>query len=209
MNYFLLEKEERWNVLTHAIGFFIALICVPFLLTTAFQSSVLGGSSVLVFSLSLLFMLASSSLYHLQISPKAKERFQKLDHIAIFFLIAGTYTPFITFFVEAPLKFYYLGLMWGIAFIGTGIKFFSTGKLKYISTVAYLIMGWMVVFIGEPIVENLCTAGFTWLITGGVFYSVGTIFYLMKKMKYSHVVWHFFVLLGGLSHFIAVWYCLI
>ncbi len=200
------QIEERWNVITHGMGVLLALLGIPFLVYTAVtQGEPAHVWAVSIFSASIVLMYAVSTTYHSVRHPEHKRWFQILDHISIYYLIAGSYTPFLVFFVDEPSRSRYLLLMWGIAVAGTVFKLFFTGRFTLVSTGLYLAMGWMVLFIGQPIIEGLNAEGLTWLIVGGGGYSLGVIFFLWNKLPYNHAIWHIFVLAGTASHFFAVW----
>lgn len=206
MKHLLEDKEELLNVITHGLGLLLGLGFLPILIYEAFLSEKsYAMTGVIVYGLSLVLLYTASTLYHAERDPVRKEFLLKMDHIAIYGLIAGTYTPFILLFFEPPLQHYYLILIWGIAVLGTFFKIFYAGRFKLFSTLLYLLMGWMIVFMGKPIFEGLSWASLTWLIIGGLGYSLGTIFFMWEKLKFSHAIWHVFVLVGSVSHFVAIW----
>lgn len=202
-------REELANSLTHGFGVLFGLVAVPALVSFAAmkedQRYIWG---VAIFCATLLMVYLFSTLYHSITHPSIKRVMRIMDHISIYFLIAGTYTPFLLIYVSSPAAGWYLALMWGIALAGTCFKIFLTGKLEILSTLSYLAMGWMVVFIGQPILSGLSTEGLTWLIVGGGAYSLGVIFYVWQKIPYNHAIWHLFVLTGSISHYVAVCYAL-
>src|SRR5208282_5669315 len=162
-----------------------------------------------VFSGALLLLFVFSTLYHSFQSPRVKYVFEVLDHSSIFLVIAGTYTPLTLVTLHGPLGWTLFGIVWGLAVAGIVLKAFFTGRYRLVSTLLYLGMGWMVVLAGKPLVASLPASGMGVLILGGVFYSLGTIFYLWKKLPYHHAVWHLFVLAGALSHyFLLLFYVL-
>ncbi len=198
--------EERWNVITHGLGIALALLGIPFLVYTALtKGDPAHVWAVSIFAASVLLMYAVPTTLHRRRHPEDKRWFQFLDHISIYYLIAGSYTPCLVFCVDEPARSSYLLLMWGIAVAGTVFKLFFTGRFTIISTALYLAMGWMVIFIGQPIIQGLNAEGLTWLIIGGGGYSLGVIFFLWNKLPYNHAIWHVFVLAGTASHFLAVW----
>ncbi len=206
MKHLLLDKEELLNVLTHGFGLLLGAGFLPVLIYESWLSDKPYATvGVVIYGLSLIVLYAMSTLYHAQKDPYRKSIFQKLDHIAIYGLIAGTYTPFILLFFEAPEQQIYLSIMWGIALVGTLFKVYYAGRFSVLSTFFYLLMGWMVVFMGKPIFEGLSEESLWWLIVGGLGYSLGTIFFLWEKLKFGHVIWHLFVLVGSASHFLAIW----
>ncbi len=206
MKHLLLDKEELLNVITHGAGLLLGAGFLPILIYEAYLSDKpYAMAGVVVYGFSLLLLYTMSTLYHAEKEPVRKAFLQKMDHIAIYIMIAGTYTPFLLLFFEPSDQRFYLGLMWGIAFVGSLYKLFYTGKYTLISTFFYLLMGWMVVFMGKPIFEGLSTESLVWLLIGGLGYSFGTIFFLWERLKFAHAIWHVFVLVGSASHFLAIW----
>lgn len=201
-----LSKEEFWNVVTHGFGLLLVAGWFPVLLWEAWISDkAYALSGVIVFGLSMILLYAMSTLYHAQVDPAWKAFYRKMDHIAIFLLIAGTYTPFLLLFFEPPAQLVYLAIVWGLAIAGSIFKYFYTKQFNVLTTILYLAMGWMVVFMGKTIFEELSTYSLTWLIIGGLGYSIGTVFYLWEKLRFSHAIWHIFVLIGTVSHILAIW----
>ena len=201
--------EERINAITYGLGVILSLLGVPFLMYAAFvhgRPVHIWGAGI--FSASLVLMYILSTTYHSVHHPEKKRLWQILDHIGIYYLIAGSYTPFLLFFVEEPSRTIYLGIMWGIALAGTVFKLFFTGKFEYLSTGLYLLMGWMVIFIGEPVFRGLSVEGLTWLFLGGAGYTFGVLFFLWRSLRFHHAIWHVFVLIGSTCHFFAVWWAL-
>lgn len=196
-----LEPEEKWNVLTHGAGLLLGIVMTPLLFWSAYFSQWQDATAgVLVFCCSVAVLYACSTLYHAQHVPERKAFFQKLDHIAIYVLIAGSYTPFLMLYFQDTQLYLYLGLMWGIALMGTVYKLFFLGRFKLFSVALYLIMGWMVVLIGGPIFERMNQDALNWLFAGGLAYSSGVLFFLWERLPFSHAIWHLFVLGGTLSH---------
>ncbi len=194
-----LSKLERANVLTHAPGALFGIIGLPLL-----QS--LGGSwATLVFSLTFIFMLSASSIYHWHADENQKRKWRVVDHISIYCLIAGTYTAFIIEFMNNSRGALILEILWGCVLVGSILKIFFTGRFKVVSTIIYLIMGWMAIFAIGDFLELIPTQILIWIGIGGVFYTVGTLFYLWKRYEYHHAIWHLFVLGGALSHWYGVY----
>jgi len=159
-----------------------------------------------IYGSSLLILYLASTLYHGAKNPELKQKLNVFDHAAIYVLIAGTYTPFALVTLNGFWGWLIFGIVWGIALIGLVLKLFYTGRFRKISTLAYVLMGWVVIIAIKPLINNLSGDGLFWLFIGGVFYTVGAVFYLLKKLPYSHGIFHVFVLLGSLSHFFAVFY---
>ena len=202
-------REEMANMYSHGAGLIIFLAMSPFLLHTAYVSGnhwfLIGAA---IFCISLVMLYAASTLYHSAYSDALRKKMRIFDHISIYFLIAGSYTPFIFTYFKDTKGWAILITLWGMTFIGTIFKLFYTHKFKVISTVAYMAMGWMVVLIIKPLMETLPSISFAWIAIGGACYTIGVIFYLWEKLYHNHFIWHLFVLAGSISHFMAVYYCL-
>jgi hemolysin III len=160
--------------------------------------------SAIIFGISLVGLYGASTLYHSTHEPLAKRRYKVLDHCMIYVLIAGSYTPFTLIAMREDGGWLIFGISWGLAIAGIIFKLFFTGRFELVSTLLYLAMGWMVVFAIGPMLRNVGTAELVWLGIGGFFYSFGTIFYLMDRIKHNHAIWHAFVLAGSASHFVAI-----
>ena len=201
-------QEENANTLSHGIGLLLFLIAVPFLLSKASKITtdwVLWGT--IVYSISLLMVYTSSTLYHLNKQLLIRKKLRIFDHISIYFLIAGTYTPFILNHLQNTTGWITLIALWSTVLLGSVFKLFFTHKFNFFSTLAYLGMGWAAIFIAKPLYETAPTACLVWIGIGGLFYTIGTFFYLKKNLYLGHFIWHLFVLGGSASHFIAVWKC--
>ena len=173
-----------------------------------FQEDLIGTpnlyGSVLVYCLSLVHLFTASTVYHSVQNPKLKKKFRIWDHISIYYLIAGTYTP-VCLTILLPSKGWLLFyLVWGIALFGTILKLFFTGRFEVFSLVLYGIMGWIIVIDLPYLLENFSRSGLVYLSLGGAFYTLGIIFYAVKKIPYNHLIWHFFVLGGAISHWIMI-----
>ena len=168
------------------------------------------ATSGAIFGASTIFLYAISSAYHAVSYEPAKQVLHKMDHMAIFFLIAGSYTPFclVTLRQTHPaLAWTIFGVEWGAAVVGTVFKAFTTGRFRYVSTAAYVVMGWAALAAIAPLVRSLTGLGTMWLVLGGALYTAGCGFYLWKRLPYSHMVWHLFVLAGTVCHFFCIlWY---
>jgi hemolysin III len=195
--------EEKLNALSHAIGFVLALMGISVLLIKAEGAQELWVACVYGLSLALMFL--TSTLYHSSRNIQTKVLLRKLDHIAIYLLIAGTYTPFLVLGVGGDLAFIGLAVVWAIAFIGIFFKLYFGHKYPKISISTYAIMGWLALLLIYPIYLSLSTAGFTLLIVGGLCYSAGIPLYLLKSRHYSHALWHFSVVAGAACHFAAIY----
>ena len=198
-------RAEFYNAVTHGLGAFLSVVGGIVLTTLA----VLYGNgwqitSAVIFSLSLIGLYGASTLYHSTHDPVAKKRYKILDHCMIYVLIAGSYTPFTLIALRDDGGWWLFGISWSIALAGIIFKLFFTGRFEVLSTLMYLAMGWMVMFAIGPMMRNVGTAELVWLGIGGLFYSFGTIFYLMDRIKHNHAIWHAFVLAGSASHFAAI-----
>ncbi|MBM0067330.1 PAQR family membrane homeostasis protein TrhA [Alkalicoccobacillus gibsonii] len=199
------KDEELANAITHGIGAVISIACLTLLIVFA---SLYGNAwhivSFSIYGTSMLLLYASSTLVHSFPPGKAKDLFEILDHSAIYLFIAGTYTPILFIVVQGALGWTLFGIIWGIATLGIVFKIFFVKKFLVISTIFYLLMGWMALFAIKPIVLTLPIQGTLFLIGGGVLYSLGTIFYIWRGFKFHHAVWHLFVLGGTVLHFFLV-----
>jgi hemolysin III len=198
------KQEELWNVLTHGLGAVIYLAGFVFLLFN-FNSELVSPIYVVIYGLSLILLFSASTIYHYATNPSYKRHLRKLDHISIYVLIAGTYTPICMSVLAESRGLYIFIAVWSIALIGLILKLFFTGKFEKISLLLYLVMGWLVVIDFETLTQSISTEALLYLILGGVFYTGGVVFYVMHKLKYHHVIWHVFVLLGSLFHFLMVY----
>ncbi|MFV8838281.1 PAQR family membrane homeostasis protein TrhA [Salinimicrobium soli] len=199
-------KEEFWNVFSHGSGLALSILAVFLLLERACDYSNLALTlSFGVFGISLVVLYAASTFYHSAKDPKTRFKLKIFDHIAIFILIAGTYTPFSVVTLQGSTGWTILGVAWGIAFIGTMLKIFFTGRFKILSTLLYVGMGWIIVFAISPLLQNLSMAGLWWLFAGGMAYTLGAILYNVPRIKYNHAIFHVFVLLGSFCHFMSIY----
>ena len=198
------KKEELWNVLTHGFGVALSVAALVLLLVFQTGKSEFSLMSVLFYSVTLLFLYTASTLYHSVQQPRLKHFFRKLDHIGIYGLIAGTYTPMALISLIDGNGWLIFGIVWGIAVFGTLLKIFFTGKFEKLSLVLYLAMGWLIIFDIQNVLEIQSSLGLWLLGLGGFFYSIGTIFYVNEKIPYNHAIWHCFVLAGSISHFFFI-----
>ena len=198
-------QEERASALTHGIGALAALAGGAVLVALA---SITGDgwqlAAAIVFSVCLLLLYIASTLYHAIQQPRAKSALKVFDHCAIYLLIAGTYTPFTLVGLRGEVGRNLFIAIWSLAAAGITFKLFFTGRFKLLSTAVYVAMGWMVLLAITPVMAALDTWTFGWLIAGGVAYTLGTVFYHRPSMRYSHAVWHLFVVAGSVCHYIAV-----
>ena len=199
--------EEIANSITHGIGALLSIGAIVLLI----MSSSLSGSSISIFSFSLFgttlfFLFISSTLLHSLTHYRAKALFLKFDHIAIFYLIAGTYTPLMLVAIGGTFGWIMFIIIWSIALAGTLVKIFMiSASADKISVAIYLAMGWMAVLFIKIIIEKLPLPGMVLLFTGGILYTVGTVFFITKKLAFSHAIWHLFVLAAAVCHFFCIY----
>ncbi len=197
--------EEIANSISHGVGALLSLAGLVFLIIfSSFTGNPMKLVSVVVYGSMLFLLYLASTLYHSITNKKAKRVLEIIDHSMIFLLIAGTYTPFTLVTLKGTVGWTIFGLVWGISLVGIVFKVFFVRKFMILSTLAYILMGWLVVFAIKPLVNNLSSQGIFWLVAGGVFYTVGSIFYVYRKFKYHHFIWHIFVVFGSFCHFVAI-----
>jgi len=197
-------REEIWNALSHGLGFLLSLTASAVLITlAAINGDGWKLASALVFCLSLLTVYTSSTLYHSIPHLATKSRMKVFDHCAIFLLIAGTYTPFTLIALRERGGWWLFAAAWTLAVAGVVFKLFYTGRFKGLSTLIYVGMGWMAVLAIKPFLELVPMSTLLWLLAGGLAYTLGTVFYMSKRV-YAHAVWHAFVMIGSACHFVAV-----
>lgn len=200
-----IHREEIANAVTHGIGALASAAAGAVLVTLATLSGTrMQQVSAIIFCTSLLLLYTSSTLYHAIPSAAAKRRLKVCDHCAIYMLIAGTYTPFALIGLRGQVGWWLFGVAWGLAAIGVAFKLFFCGRFKLFSTLVYIGMGWMAIFAIQPMLRQIPFSALMWLLAGGVAYTAGTVFYHNEKLRYSHAVWHLFVLAGSACHFVAV-----
>jgi hemolysin III len=197
--------EERLNVITHGLGFLLSIAALVLLVVFA---SLRGDAwhivSFTIYGISLVVLYLASTLFHMTRKQELRNKLNIFDHSAIYFLIAGTYTPFLLVTIRGPWGWSLFGIIWALAIGGLIFKLFYTGKYDFLSALIYVAMGWLIIVAFKPMHENLSTEGLLWLLGGGVSYSIGVVFYLLNKMPYNHAIFHIWVLLGSFAHFIAV-----
>jgi len=199
--------EELLHCISHALAAFFSLVGCLLLLEKSLQSSDWQVTlAALAFGVSLFLLYLCSSLYHGSRHPKRKALWRKLDHAAIYLLIAGSYTPFTLISMRDSWGFWLLAVVWGIAFAGIILEFAAHLKFKKTSLVLYLLMGWLALIAINPMLQHVPAAGLWWLLAGGLCYSFGVIFYIWHTLKFHHVIWHLWVVAGSLCHFISVYY---
>ena len=199
--------EEKINIITHAIGLLLSIAALVLLIIHASSNgSARHIVSFTIFGASMILLYSASTLYHYSQKPDIRRKLNILDHASIYVLIAGTYTPFTLVTLKGALGWSIFGVTWGIALAGVFLKLFYTGKYDKISTIAYVAMGWIIIFAVKPLIENLPINGLYWLLAGGILYTIGAFLYSIKKIKFNHAIFHVFVLLGSFSHFMAIYF---
>ena len=197
-------KEELWNGITHGIG---ALLTIPATIVLIQKAQVSGSTtelvSYIIFGISMFCLYMASTLYH--VLPTHKSFLKKMDHSSIFLLIAGTYTPVVLVAIGGTVGWTIFIIQWVLAAIGIILKQFFVYRFKVVSLLVYIGMGWIIIFVAKPLLQHISWAGFFTLMTGGLFYTVGTYFYKNKKIPYNHAIWHLFVVAGSAAMFFAIY----
>jgi len=199
------RREEILHSLTHGIGVALSLVGLALLLRLA----ILYGDtyqvvSFSIYGASLLVLYVASTLYHSFERPAVKHALKIVDHAAIFFLIAGTYTPFLLLGVRGVWGWTLLGIIWGLAILGVTLKVLFIRRFQKQMVALYILMGWLSVLALRDLARVIPLGGLVWLAAGGVLYTVGVLFYVQKKTPYTHAIWHLFVLGGSICHYFAV-----
>lgn len=200
-------REEKLNAITHYIGAgmaFLGFVILIFHSIKTNEKNYIIGTTI--FSTALIFLYVMSGTYHILKDKKLKKIFRVLDHIAIYISISAAYTPYIFTVLTGKIKWIIFFAQWGLTLFGIIFKLFFTGKFKLVSTLIYLFMGWMIVFIFKDIKVALNPLSLKCLIISGITYSVGAIVYMIKNMRYSHTIWHIFVIGGSFFNFLSIYY---
>ncbi|MDR1291571.1 MAG: hemolysin III family protein [Planctomycetaceae bacterium] len=202
--------EEIASAITHAFGGYLGAAAVVLLVMFTIQSGteivwkIVSGS---IFGATVIILYSASTIYHAVTNHQIKEICRACDQMAIYVLIAGTYTPFclVTLRQSSPIiAWTVFGSVWGLAIAGIIFKLFTKRQFKYITTITYLAMGWFCILVIKPLYYCLEFGGIFWLVMGGVFYSLGVIFFLWRRLPFNHTIWHFFVLAGTICHFFCI-----
>ncbi|KJD34434.1 hemolysin [Tamlana nanhaiensis] len=197
--------EEKLNAVSHAIGAIFGIVALILLVLHNTEKTTWSLFSVVVYGISIIVLFTASTFYHAMRNEKRKHYFRILDHISIYILIAGTYTPVCLIALDASKGWLLFYLVWGIAAFGLILKLFFTGKFEVFSTLLYLVMGWLVVFDYSYLVQQIGDSGIWLLFAGGLAYTGGIVFYAIEKIPFNHVIWHVFVLAGAVFHFLMVY----
>ena len=196
--------EEKLNALTHAIGAVFGIVALVLLIIFETKKTEFSLFSVVVYGISIIILFTASTMYHSFTDEKKKHYFRIVDHISIYLLIAGTYTPVLLITLEQSKGWLLFYIVWAIAGFGVILKLFFTGKFEAFSTILYLVMGWLIVFDFSTLNSLMPANGIILLMAGGLAYTVGIVFYAIEKIPYNHVIWHLFVLAGAICHFFMV-----
>jgi hemolysin III len=203
---FYSPTEEKLNIWSHAFGIFLSIIALVLLIIKAVQQdNIWMMISFPIFGVSLILLYLASTLYHASKEPQKRFKLKIFDHAAIYVLIAGSYTPFTLVSLNGETGWLIFSMVWVMAFTGIILKLFFTGKFKIVSTSMYVLMGWLIVFYFQDLTASLHEKGVFYLILGGVLYTIGAILYSIKKIKFNHAIFHFFVLAGSFCHFLSIY----
>lgn len=200
--------EEQLNAWIHGIGAALGVVGIILLFKYS-HTNIVDVFSVIVYGVSIIILFLASTLYHSIQNENKKHIFRIIDHISIYLLIAGTYTPVTLIMLSESRGWLLFGLVWGIAAFGVILKLFFTGRFEIFSVLLYLVMGWLIVFDFSALVDKMATNGLLLLLAGGLFYTVGIVFYAIEKIPYNHVIWHLFVLGGAICHFFMIFFYVI
>lgn len=199
------KKEEIFNAVTHGLGIALSVAGLATLVTmAAIHGDAWKIIVSIIYGLSMITLYSASTLYHSFKNPIIRKRLNMFDHISIYYLIAGTYTPFVLVNIRGAWGWTIFGIVWGCAIAGTILKLIYGDRFRKISTILYLCMGWMIVIAAKPLVVNTDLGGLILLAAGGLLYSSGVVFYKWKTLPFNHGIWHLFVLGGTVCHFFAV-----
>lgn len=200
------KKEEIVNAITHGIGVILSLVGMVLLLILAIgRGDTVFTVATIIYSLSMLNLYVTSTVYHAITNEKIKRAYRKVDHASIFVFIAGSYTPYMLTVLINDRGISMLVIIWTIAIIGVILKTAIPIKKKGISTFLYVIMGWLIVFKSKVMIDKLPIGGFIFLLAGGILYSVGSLFYMNKKIPYAHAIFHIFVLAASTLQFVSIY----
>ncbi len=203
---FYSPTEEKLNIWSHAFGIFLSIIALVLLIIKAVQQdNIWMMISFPIFGVSLILLYLASTLYHASKEPQKRFKLKVFDHAAIYVLIAGSYTPFTLVSLNGETGWLIFSMVWVMAFTGIILKLFFTGRFKVISTAMYVLMGWLIIFYFQDLTAHLHEKGVFYLILGGVLYTIGAILYSIKKIKFNHAIFHFFVLAGSFCHFLSIY----
>jgi len=199
--------EEKINIISHAVGFILSVIALVFLVSRAnLHGNVWHVVSFSIFGSSLIILYAASTFFHSAKCARRRHKLNILDHSAIYLLIAGTYTPYTLVTLEGSTRWVVFGVIWGLAITGVICKFFFIGRNGVMSTIMYILMGWVMIIAIKPLINNLPFEGILWLFFGMASYMIGALFFSLNKLKFNHAIFHKFVLIGSFCHFMSIYY---
>lgn len=199
------SKEENWNTYTHLLGVLFALVAFPLLILSSDSGNSIKLPALFIYGLSFLLLYIASSVYHWLIDEKKKRLWRKIDHISIYFMIAGSYVPYMMEYINYSSAIIFMMIMYTLVAIGSILKIWFTGKFEYASLILYVFLGWMILFMARSFFTNASTVVLAMVVLGGLMYMSGIFFYMRDHKKYYHAVWHVFVLLGSIFHFAGVY----
>jgi hemolysin III len=199
------KKEEILNTVSHGIGIIFGIFGFFLLLNKNSDKSDYALLGILIFSFSIVLLYSASTAYHAIAKPSLKKKFRILDHISIYFLIAGTYTPVALITLINGNGWLIFSVVWSIALFGAVLKLFFTGKYEILSLLLYVIMGWLIIFDFQNLIASTSSLGINLLMLGGASYTIGILFYAIQKIPYNHFIWHLFVLGGTISHWLFIY----
>lgn len=199
------RKQEVVNSLIHGVGIIFGVSGFPILVGLAIHhDNIAAIAGAAIYGFSFLFLFTSSTTYHIIVDPRLKQVFKVLDHISIYFLISGTYTPFLLIYLNNAFGISLLCILWGLTVIGIVVKILFTGRFDLLSTIIYLLMGLILIVGGRRFFVNVPGDVLLFICIGGGLYIIGVVFYVWDKYTYSHAVWHVFVLAAAICHYVAV-----
>jgi len=199
--------EESINIYSHVLGIILGAVGLIFLTLRAIHyGNAWHITSAIIFGVSLIVLYTASSLYHAAKDPIIRSRLRIFDHASIYVIIAGTYTPFALITLHGTVGWIIFGVTWGMALIGIILKLFFTGRFRILSTSMYLLMGWIIIFAINPLIENLSAEGMQLLVAGGLSYTIGAALYSIKVIPFNHAIFHVLVLVGTICHYFAVYF---
>ena len=197
--------EEIFNSVSHGVGAVLSIAALVLLVVFAvLYSDGYGLAGAIIYGISRILLYTMSMVYHIVQNKTAKKVLRIFDHCSIFILIAGTYTPYLLVTLRGVLGWVIFGIIWGVTLIGVILNAISLEKFKKLSLICYIAMGWGVVLSIKPMAQNLALGGIVLLVVGGVVYTAGVVFYVLKKYRYMHSVWHLFVLAGSVCHYFSI-----
>lgn len=205
------RAEEIINVVTHGIGFLLSIAAVSILVVFAsLEGTAWHIVSFAIYGASLVVLYFASTAFHLSRNQKTRNRLNVFDHASIYLLIAGTYTPFALVTLNGPWGWSIFGVVWGLAIAGIILKLFYTGRFNTLSTLLYIFLGWIILIAIGPLTSALSFAGLMWLFAGGMFYTIGAVFFLLNRLPFNHAIFHVLIICGSICHFVAIfWYVLV